>query len=155
MSNSSALVRDLQQPAGPFRIPKSCWALSFLISGLISHMSDYWGVAADAVCDAKGTVTWSWPLFLKWGGDGDSHSGGKHVKLAVHKCEGYFREPGERFVSSVCKEIGSEGLWSLAPIMSPGPQANPAGHQIQHSHFIHAFLCGYRGEQEWKKRLRR
>lgn len=49
-------------------------------------------------------------LFLEMGRGRGHPLGGEHVELAVHRCEGYFGEPGERFVSSVCKEIGSEGL---------------------------------------------
>lgn len=41
---------------------------------------------------------------------GEPRSGGERVEPAAHKCEGYFPEPWERFVSFVCTEIGSEGL---------------------------------------------
>lgn len=83
---------------------------------------------------------------LQWGGDRDTYSGGKHAEQAVHQCEGYFREPWECFVSFVCKEIGSEGLWFLAPIMSPGPkliqQDTRCNMVILFSHFCMVIMEG-------------
>lgn len=70
-------------------------------------MSDCRGEAADTLHDAGGTIQ---PPSWDEEGMGESCSGGKRVEPAVHKCEGYFPEPWERFVSFVCTEIGSEGL---------------------------------------------
>lgn len=110
-------------------IPESCWAFFF-----IDKQSHFTYVRLPGW--SCWYSVWCWRCrylqlasLLQWGGDGDTQSGGKCVELAVHQCEGYFREPWECFVSFVCKEIGSEGLWFLALITSPGPQANPAGHQ--------------------------
>ena len=70
MSNSNALVRDLQRPAGPSQSLKAAGHSSLLISGLISHMSDYQNEAADTSSGAEGAVTCSWPLSCSEEGTG-------------------------------------------------------------------------------------